>query len=118
MFRKILGQEPRPLNLHARDVEAAGDNGVEAQQTSARDDAAQPCARTATRVENADRAGAGFAQIDKYSLDERPYPSIGVAVRSAEGERKRWIAVGIGFVVGAGLVVCRRDARGGAADEP
>lgn len=100
------------MNLHSRDIEAASGDLVEAQQMRLRNDAAQPRAWTATCVENADRAGARSAQLAQFPLEQSPYSPIGVSVAATELKQTRWIAVRVGSVIGAGLVVCRRNICG------
>src|ERR1022692_4060432 len=60
---KIPDQQPSALNLRMRDVKAARGDAGEPKRACACNQPAQPCAGTATRIQNADRACPGSAQV-------------------------------------------------------
>ena len=111
---KISGQQPRSQKLRTGEVKTARVNGCKPQRMGAQDDAAEPCARTASRVENGDRAGAGGAQLGQFRFKERPDLPVGICVQAAEGKQMGRITIGIRNVIGARLIVGSRDHCGRA----
>jgi hypothetical protein len=84
------------LNLHPGDVKTARGNGGKSQHVGACDETAQPRTRTATRVENTNRAGAGSTQVGQFRLKESPDPTVGIRVQAVKGKQVRRIAIGVG----------------------
>jgi hypothetical protein len=69
------------------------------------DETAQPRTRTATRVENTNRAGAGSTQVDQFRLKDSPDSPVGVGVQAVKRKQVRRITISIGDVIAASLIV-------------
>src|ERR1022692_1634078 len=85
---------------------------IPGQQPCAFNQPAQPCAGTATRIQNADRACPGSAQVSQLCLQKSPDAPIRICVHSVKGKQLRRIAVSIRDVIVTSLVVDSRDALG------
>ena len=69
------------------------------------DETAQPRTRTATRVENTNRAGAGSTQVGQFRLKDSPDSPVGVGVQAVKRKQVRRITISIGDVIAASLIV-------------
>ncbi|HLB99162.1 MAG TPA: hypothetical protein VJK90_15925, partial [Acetobacteraceae bacterium] len=87
------------------DIEASCGDVGESEPPCMRDEPAQPRARPATGVENADRARSGSPQVVQLRLKPRPKTPIRIGMQAVEAEQALGIAVGIGDIVVTGLVV-------------
>jgi hypothetical protein len=65
----------------------------------ARDETAQPRTRTATRVENTNRAGASSMQVGQLRLKESPDPPVGILVQAVKAKQVHRITISIGDVI-------------------
>src|ERR1035441_2264192 len=92
---KIPGQQPSALNLRMRNVKAARGDAGEPKRACACNQPAQPCAGTATRIQNADRACPGSAQVSQLCLQKSPDAPIRICMHSVKGKQLRRIAVSI-----------------------
>src|SRR4051794_7819730 len=96
---KISGRQPRPLYLLLCNVESARGNAAESERMCANDQPAQPCTRSATRIEEPDRACAGSPQVRQFLLQYGPDAAISVGVHSVKGKWLRRIAIGIRDII-------------------
>src|SRR6267143_1590380 len=102
---KISGRQPCPLYLRLCDVKSTRGNAAESERTCAYDQTAKPCTRSATRIEQPDRACTGSPQVSQFCLQDGPDAPICVCVHSVEGEWLRGIAIGITDIIVTSLVV-------------
>src|SRR5271163_2110716 len=70
-----------------------------------RDDAAEPCAGAASRVENPHRRPAFGLQRAQLRVEMRPDAFVGIGMQTGKREELARVAVGIGDIVGSGAVV-------------
>src|SRR5665811_516384 len=83
---KVPGQQPSALNLRLRDVKAARGDAGEPKRACAYHQPAQPGTGAATRIEKADRACTGSAQVSQLCLQRSPDAPIRICVHSVKGK--------------------------------
>src|SRR5262249_17627417 len=72
-------------------------------------DPPQPGTRTATRIQNRHRASPRGSKVRKLPLDKRPDMAVRIAVEAREAKQPVGVAVCVGEIITAGLVVDRSD---------